>query len=168
MAEINPKSSTLPPKKRRDPALMARSQDEKQKKHEEYIGEIVESSVRESLREETMPPKPVQLLQQGKLKLSKLQEKLRSDEKNLLNIAFAYGYDEIQQNQLSLQELREKLESVAKDNELISFEILESNLDLVFKSRIADAYFIYINTGIELLYYRLVDQKKLPSLFTNN
>ncbi|MDS1348062.1 hypothetical protein [Planktothrix agardhii] len=49
MAEIHPKSSTLPPKKRRDPALMARSQDEKQKKHEEYIGEIVESSVRESL-----------------------------------------------------------------------------------------------------------------------
>jgi hypothetical protein len=168
MAEIHPKSSTLPPKKRRDPALMARSQDEKQKKHEEYIGEIVKSSVRESLREETMPPKPVQLLHEGKLKLSKLKEKLRSDEKNLLNIAFAYGYDEIQQNQLSLQELREKLESVAKDNELISFEILESNLDLVFKSQIADAYFIYINTGIELLYYRLVDQKKLPSLFTNN
>ncbi|MEA5560761.1 hypothetical protein [Planktothrix agardhii] len=107
-------------------------------------------------------------MQEGKLKLSKLQEKLRSDEKNLLNIAFAYGYDEIQQNQLSLQELREKLESVAKDNELICFEILESNLDLVLKSRIADAYFIYINTGIELLYYRLVDQKKLPSLFINN
>lgn len=168
MAEINPKSSTLPPKKRRDPALMARSQDEKQKKHEEYIEEIFESSARELLREETMPPKPVQLLQAGKLKLSKLQEKLRSDEKNLLNIAFAYGYDEIQQNQLSLQELREKLESVAKDNEPISFEILESNLDLAFKARIADAYFIYINTGIELLYYRLVDQKNLPSLFTNN
>ncbi len=168
MTEINPKSSTLPPKKRRDPALTARSQDEKQKKHEEYIEKIVESSVRESLREATMPPKPVQLLQAGKLKLSKLKEKLRSDEKNILNIAFAYGYDEIQQNQLSLQELREKLESVAKDNELISFEILESNLDLAFKSRIADAYFIYINTGIELLYYRLVDQKNLPSLFTNN
>lgn len=55
MAQIQHKPSNLPPRKQRDPNL-ARSKDELLQKQEEYIGEIVKSVARESLRQGTVSP----------------------------------------------------------------------------------------------------------------
>jgi len=54
MAGNHYKSATTPPKKYRDPILVARSKEELQHQNQEYIGETVRQAALKSLREGTM------------------------------------------------------------------------------------------------------------------
>ncbi|MUG92880.1 hypothetical protein F7734_10630 [Scytonema sp. UIC 10036] len=155
MAQIQQQPSSLPPRKQRDPSL-ARSKEELLQRQEEYIGEMVKSAARESLREGTMRPISVRIGREGKIKLHELQDRLRAEQKILLNMAFAYAYHEAKRNQVSVHFLRTKIEAIVNDEENVLFEIDESTLDILFDSRIQDAQFIYLNAGIDLLYSRLV------------
>lgn len=156
MAEIQHQPLTSPPQKNRDSLLTARSKDELVQRQEEYIGETIKSAARESLRQETMAPTPVCIGKVGKEKLRELQDRLRAEQKVLLNMALAYAYDEARRRQVPVQELRAGIEAMLLDEESISFEMNEPTLDIIFESGIQDAQFIYLNAGLDLLHSRIV------------
>ncbi|MEA5617851.1 hypothetical protein VB711_08365 [Cronbergia sp. UHCC 0137] len=157
MAEANYTSSTRPPKKHRDPNLIARSKDELKRQQEDYIKEKIKTSAIKSLRQGTIQPFPVRVGKKCKIQLDDLQMRLRVDEKTILNMAFAYAYNESIQKQIKIQHLREKLEDMIIDEESLMFEVNEYTLDTLFKSGIEDAIFIYLNFGIILLHARLIE-----------
>lgn len=156
MVESQPQSASSPPKKHRDPALTGRSKDELMQMQEKYIGETVKSAARESLRQGTMAPTQLCIGTERKRKIFELRERLLTDEKALLNMALAYAYTEASQRQISAAELRSRIETMQLEEEYISFEIDEPVLNILFESGVQDAQFIYLNTGLDLLYSRLV------------
>ncbi|GCL35213.1 MAG: hypothetical protein VKL60_12220 [Sphaerospermopsis sp.] len=157
MAEANHTSSTRPPKKHRDPNLIARSKDELKRQQEDYIRETMKTSALKSLRQGKMQPSPVRVGKKCKIQLDDLQMRLQVDEKTILNMAFAYGYHESMQNQIKIQHLRKKVEDMIIDEETLMFEVNECTLDTLLKSGIEDAIFIYLNLGIILLHSRLIE-----------
>jgi bacterioferritin (cytochrome b1) len=165
MAETHHQPSSLPPHKHRDPLLTKRSKDELMQRQEKYIGETVKSAARESLRQETMVPTALRIGTDGKKKLSELEERLRIEQKVLLNMALAYAYTEAKQRQVSADELRSRIKSMQLDEEYIYFEINEPVLDILFESGTQDAQFIYLNAGLDLLYSRLIQINVLPTIW---
>ena len=155
MAEIK-NQPFVPPRKRRDPALISRGKEEIIRIQEEYIRSTVKSAAYESLRQGTMVPASIRIGTSGKEKLNLLQDRLGVEQKVLLNMALAYAHYEIKQSQISYQELKLKIESMISDDEAITFEMNESSLDILFECQLENAQFIYINTGINLLYSRLI------------
>lgn len=163
MAEAQHQSSTSPPQKRRDPLLTERSKDELMQRQEEYIGETVKSAAHAALRHGTMVPTLVRIGSCGEEKLRELQDRLRVEQKVLLNMALAYAYDEAHRRHISANELRSRIEATQLDEKDVSFKIDEPVLDILFESGIQDAQFIYLNAGLDLLYSRLVQLNK-PSI----
>lgn len=155
MAEIqNP--PFVPPRKQRDPAFVSRGKEEREQSQEEYIRSTVKSAAYEALRQGTMVPALIRIGTSGKEKLNLLQNRLGVELKVLLNMALAYAHYEIKHSQISYQELKLKIESTISDEEAITFEMNESSLDILFECQLKNPQFIYINTGIDLLYSRLI------------
>ncbi|MBO1347551.1 MAG: hypothetical protein EBE86_009215 [Hormoscilla sp. GUM202] len=165
MTEIKDNQSTLPPLKNRDPSLTGRSKEELLLRQYSYIRETVKSSARESLRQGKMIPTSVRIGREGKVKLRELQELLGADMKVLLNMAFAYAYNQANRNQVSIKELKSRVEARVQDEENELFEIDENTLNMLFDSRSEDAKFIYLNAGIDLLYFRLVRMETLSDIW---
>lgn len=163
MTETQHQPSIFPPRKQRDPALIARGKEELIQRQEEYIRETVKSAAYESLRQGTITPKSIRIGNLGKIKLNKLQEILLVEQKVLLNMALAYAYHEVIQSKISIQELRLKIESMIFDDDTVLLEINESSLNILFESGIEDAQFLYLNIGIDLLYSRLITCDSLSS-----
>lgn len=164
MAETQHQSSTSPPKKNRDPLLLGRSQDERMQSDKRYISETLKKSGRESIRQGTMSPTSVRIGIDRKKQLAELRKRLFTiEEKDLLKMAFAYGYTEAKQRQISADKLRSSIKTVQLDEAYISFEIDEAIFNILCESDIPDdAQFIYLNAGIDLLYSRLV-RDSVPS-----
>jgi hypothetical protein len=165
MTETQYQAPISPPRKQRDPLLTGRSKDELQQTQEKYISETVKSAARESLRQGTMNYTPIPVGREGKKKIDELQSKLCISQKVLLNMAFAFAYNEAKTTQFSVQKLREQVEAQVKDTESVFFEIDESTLDILFECGIEDAQFIFLNAGIDLLYFRLVNSSQLSSIW---
>lgn len=157
MAGNHYKSVTTPPKKYRDPSLVARSKEELQHQNQEYIRKTVRQAALKSLREGTMQHSLVRVGKDGKARFEKLQKRLQLEAKYLLNSAFIYGYTEVQERKIAIPDLRKKLESIITDDEALMFEINEDTLDIIFQSNLEDAKFIYLNLGIMLLHSRLIN-----------
>lgn len=165
MTETQYQAPISPPRKQRDPLLTARSKDELLETQEKYISETVKSAARESLRQGTMNHTAIPVGREGKNKINELQSRLRIEEKVLLNMAFAFAYDEAKRNQFPVQQLRKKVEVQIQDTESVFFEINESTLDILFECGIEDAQFIYLNAGIDLLYFRLINLNTPSSIW---
>jgi len=112
-----------------------------------------------------MIPTSVRIGREGKVKLRELQELLGADMKVLLNMAFAYAYNQANRNQVSIKELKSRVEARVQDEENELFEIDENTLNMLFDSRSEDAKFIYLNAGIDLLYFRLVRMETLSDIW---
>lgn len=163
MAEIqNPPFS--PPRKHRDPAFISRGKEEREQSQEEYIRSTVKSAAYEALRKGTIVPASIRIGTSGKEKLNLLQNRLGVELKVLLNMALAYAHYEIKQSQISYQELKLKIESMISDDEAITFEMNETSLDILFECQLKNPQFIYINTGINLLYSRLITLNVSPAM----
>lgn len=165
MTEIKDNPSTFPPQKNRDPSLTGRSKEELLNSQYEYIRETVKSSARESLRQGKMSPLSVCIGREGKVKLRELQERLLADRKVLLNMAFAYAYNQANRNKVSIKELKSRVEARVQEEENVLFEIDENTLNMLFDSGSEDAKFIYLNAGIDLLYFRLVRMETLSDIW---
>ncbi|GCL43325.1 hypothetical protein [Dolichospermum planctonicum] len=165
MAEIQQHPSTLPPKKVRDPNLAERNKDELKQTQHEYIAGIAKSAAHESLRQGTMHPTSLRIGKDGKSRLCELEKRLLIEENILLNMALAYAYTEAKQRKLSAEELRLRIESMQLDEEYVSLKIHEPVLNILLECSIkdADAQFVYLNAGLDLLYSRLVSND-LPSV----
>lgn len=164
MPELQPKTSRQPPQKQRDPLLVGRNKDELMRQQEEYVRETLKSAARESLRQGTILPKSIVVGRKGLDKLRELQGRLRVESKILLNMALVYAYTEAQQQNIPVAELRAKVKETLLDDESVDFEIDELTLEILLDSGIADAEFVYLNAGIELLYSRLIDSSPLSEV----
>lgn len=158
----------VPPRKHRDPAFISQGKEELTRSQEEYIRSTVKSAAYESLRQGTMVPASIRIGTSGKEKLNLLQDRLGVELTVLLNMALAYAHNEIKQSQISYQELKLKVESMISDDETITFEMNESSLDILFECQLQNAQFIYINTGIDLLYSRLITQNRTGAISHQN
>ncbi|GEM_PF-6229763 len=149
--------SILPPKKYRDPSFAGQTKEQLKQTHKEYIEETLKASVRESLKQGKIVPKLIAISENGQKQLDQLQAILCISKKELLNMALAYGYHETKRENISIEQLRSQIETLSFNQNLVTFEINEQVLDILFQSGVTDAQFIYLNIGINLLYDRLLN-----------